>query len=103
LPRDFPKPIFWRIRGYLSCVDALEGNEPAHVPLDCGAGSMKVWLDDVALASSQGLKPVEIRTASQLTREHREIFSKAWPEWDQGQREDPREQPVGAQSGRPPK
>jgi hypothetical protein len=83
LPRDFSNPIFRRIRGYLFCVDALEGNEPAHVPHDHGAGSMKVWLDDVALASSQGLKPVEIRTALQLTREHRETFLKAWPEWDQ--------------------
>jgi hypothetical protein len=76
-------PTFLRIRGYRFYVYALEGNEPAHVHIDHGAGSMKVWLDVVALASSQGLKPAEIRAALQLTREHRETLLKAWHEWDQ--------------------
>jgi len=78
-----PGKAFLRIRGYRFYVHALEGNEPAHAPSDHGAGSMKVWLDDFALASSQGLKPVEIRAALQLAREDRETFLKAWPEWDQ--------------------
>jgi hypothetical protein len=76
-------PTFLRIRGYRFYVYAHEGNEPAHVHIDHGAGTMKVWLADLSVASSQGLKPAEIRAALLITREHREILLKAWHEWDQ--------------------
>ena len=75
-------PTFLRIRGFRFYAHALEGNEPAHVHIDRGSGSMKVWLGDLSVASSQGLKPAEIRAALQLTREHRAILLKAWHEWE---------------------
>ncbi|MEO7797116.1 MAG: DUF4160 domain-containing protein [Opitutaceae bacterium] len=75
-------PTFLRIRGYRFYAYALEGNEPAHVHIEHGSGSMKVWLTDVSIASSEGLKPAEIRAALQLTREHRTILLKAWHEWE---------------------
>ena len=76
-------PTFLRIRGYRFYAYALEGNEPPHVHIDHGSGLMKVWLSDVSLAWSRGLKPAEIRAALQLTREHRALLLKAWHEWDQ--------------------
>ena len=76
-------PTFLRIRGYRFYAYALEGAEPAHVHIDHGSGSMKVWLIDISVAWSRGLKPSEIRAALKLTREHREFLLKAWQEWDQ--------------------
>ena len=75
-------PTFLRIRGYRFYAYALEGNEPAHVHIDRGSGSMKVWLGDLSVASSQGLKPAEIRAALQITRAHRAILLKAWHDWE---------------------
>ena len=75
-------PTFLRIRGYRFYAYALEGNEPAHVHIDRGSGSMKVWLVDLSVASSQGLKPAEIRAALQITRAHRAILLKAWHDWE---------------------
>ena len=41
-------PTFLRIRGFRFYAYALEGNEPAHVHIDRGSGSMKVWLGDLS-------------------------------------------------------
>jgi len=75
-------PTFLRIRGYRFYAYALEGNEPAHVHINHGSGSMKVWLSDLSVAWSRELKAAEIRAALQLTREHRVLLLKAWHEWD---------------------
>ena len=75
-------PTFLRIRGFRFYAYALEGNEPAHVHIDRGSSSMGVWLGDLSVVSSQGLKPAEIRAALQLAREHRAILLKAWHEWE---------------------
>ena len=83
LARFVGMPTFLRIRGYRFYAYALEGAEPAHVHIDHGSGSMKVWLIDISVAWSRGLKPSEIRAALKLTREHREFLLKAWHEWDQ--------------------
>lgn len=74
-------PTFLRIRGYRFYAYAEEGNEPAHVHIDKGSGSMKVWLKDLSIAWSEGLKPAEIRAALRLTRENRTLLVEAWHEW----------------------
>ena len=76
-------PTFLRIRGFRFYAFAEEGNEPPHIHIDKGSGSMKVWLEDLSVVWSRGLKPAEIRAALQLTREHRAALLKAWHEWDQ--------------------
>ena len=76
-------PTFLRIRGYRFYVYAEEGNEPPHIHIDKGSGTMKVWLTDVSVALSEGLKPAEIRAALRLTHEHRTTLLESWHEWQQ--------------------
>lgn len=52
-------PTILRILGYRFYFYAMEGNEPAHVHIDKGAGTVKVWLANLRIASSEGLKPSE--------------------------------------------
>lgn len=74
-------PTFLRIRGYRFYAYAEEGNESAHVHIDKGSGTMKVWLSDVSVAFSKGLKPAEIRTALVLVGENQSLLLHAWNEW----------------------
>ena len=74
-------PTILRIRGYRFYFFAEEGSEPPHVHIEKGSGAMKVWLDDTLIASSEKLKPGEIRVALQLTRKHRSFLLQSWHEW----------------------
>ena len=74
-------PTFLRIRGYRFFVYAEEGNEPAHVHVAKGGGTMKIWLGDLSVVWSEGLKPAEIRAALRLAHEHRIHLLNAWNEW----------------------
>ena len=74
-------PTILRILGYRFYFYAMEGNEPPHVHIDKGAGTLKVWLDDLRVADSEGLKPAEIRTALKLASEHQKLLKKAWHEF----------------------
>jgi hypothetical protein len=76
-----PMPTFLLIRGYRFYAYAEEGNEPAHVHIDKGSGTLKVWLADISVAFSERLKPAEIRTALALVRENRSVLLQAWNEW----------------------
>lgn len=76
-------PTFLRIRGYRFYVYAEEGNEPPHVHIDKGSGTMKVWLANLSVAFSEGLKPAEIRVGLRLTHEHRKALLESWHEWQQ--------------------
>lgn len=44
-------------------------------------GKLKVWLRPLALASSEGLKPTEIREGLLLTREYRAYLLFQWHEY----------------------
>jgi hypothetical protein len=74
-------PTCLRIRGYRFYAYAEEGNEPAHVHIDKGSGTMKVWLADISVVFSEGLKPAEIRTALALVRENPFGLQQPWNEW----------------------
>ena len=75
-------PTVLRIRGYRFYFYALEGTEPAHVHVDKGAGTIKLWLRDLAIARTEGLKPAEIREVLRLTREHHHHLLTAWHEFE---------------------
>lgn len=47
-------PTFLRIRGYRFYAYAEEGNEPAHIHIDKGSGTMKDWLADIPSFSAKG-------------------------------------------------
>jgi hypothetical protein len=74
-------PTILFIRGYRFYFFAEEGNEPPHVHIEKGAGSIKVWLDDTSIMKSENLKPPEIRAALQLTRKYRSLLLNSWHEW----------------------
>lgn len=74
-------PTVLRIRGYRFYFYAREGSEPAHVHIEKGGGALKVWLGDVTIAKTEGLKPAEIREALKLTNEHRPLLVQAWHEF----------------------
>ena len=76
-------PTVLRFRGYRFYFFAEEGNEPPHVHVDKGSGTAKFWLADWSIASSEGLKPAEIRLALKIGRQHEQILKEAWNEFHQ--------------------
>ena len=77
----FRVPTLLRIRGFRFYVYAEESTEPAHVHIDKGSGTMKVWLRDNAIAHIEGLKPAEIRAALVFVREHHKLLVDGWNEF----------------------
>ena len=55
--------------------------EAPHAHIDKGAGTPKVWLTDLSVAYSEGLKVGEIRTALRLARKYPVSLVKAWHEF----------------------
>jgi hypothetical protein len=76
-------PTVLRSRGFRFYFFAEEGNEPPHVHVDKGSGTVKFWLRDWSIASSEGLKPAEIRLASEIAKENAQILNEAWHEFHQ--------------------
>ncbi len=58
-----------------------EGNEPAHVHVECGNGLAKFWLHNAELAKSRGLRGHELSTIRRLVIEHKTSFLEAWNEY----------------------
>lgn len=73
-------PTILRILGYRFYFYALEDKEPPHAHIDKGSGTLKVWLDDLRVAHSEGLKPAEVRAALKLSCEHQKLLLQAWHE-----------------------
>ncbi len=74
-------PTLARIGPYRFYHYSHEPNEPAHVHIDRDEATMKVWLEPVALARSQGFKRPEIGTVVVLVTENKDTFVKAWNEY----------------------
>ncbi|MFN3076127.1 MAG: DUF4160 domain-containing protein [Alphaproteobacteria bacterium] len=55
-----------------------EPNEPAHVHVDTGTGSAKIWLTPVSVAGSVALSSHELADLVRVVRRHREHFMEAW-------------------------
>ncbi len=58
-----------------------EGNEPAHVYIDCAEKSVKLWLHDVTLAYNDGFNAVEIARLIDRVRHRRDKYKEAWNEY----------------------
>ena len=56
-------------------------NDPPHVHVDRDKASCKVWLAQVALASSLGFNARELRDIERLVSLNRAILLKAWEEF----------------------
>jgi hypothetical protein len=55
-----------------------ETTEPPHIHVDRDNQTAKFWITPVALASSIGLSPRELRTLQLLVIEYRALFLEAW-------------------------
>ena len=76
-------PTVLRVRGYRFYFFSEEGNEPPHVHVDKGSGTIKLWLANLSTAYQEGLKPAEIRVILAIARENHQLLLEAWHEFDQ--------------------
>jgi Domain of unknown function (DUF4160) len=75
-------PTVLRIKGYRFYFFAQEGHEPAHVHVDKGSGTMKIWLRDLAIAHTERLKQSEVQEILRLARQHQQFLLRAWHEFE---------------------
>ena len=71
-------PTVRRVSGYRFFFYSLEGTEPPHIYVECGAATAKYWLNPVALAGSREFRAQELNRIRALVIEHRAAFKEAW-------------------------
>ncbi|MEB3202624.1 MAG: DUF4160 domain-containing protein [Synechococcus sp.] len=74
-------PTILRSGPYRVYFQSHEPNEPPHVHVDRDRASCKMWFNPVALASSLGFKPAELRDIERLVSDNRAMPAKAWGEF----------------------
>jgi hypothetical protein len=67
-------PTVLRIRSFRFHFYSDEGNEPAHVHIDCADGECKFWLNPIKLASNYNVPAIKIREIEKLVFENRELL-----------------------------
>ena len=76
-------PTVHRERGFDFYFYAEEGNEPAHMHVDKGGGTAKVWLKPVRLAWADGLKVKEIRQIMRIAKRDQARLLEKWNEFSE--------------------
>ena len=71
-------PTVLRVSGFRLYFYSHEPNEPAHVHIDRGGASAKVWLMPVTLASNGGFTAKEIADVLRLVRTHQQRLLEMW-------------------------
>jgi hypothetical protein len=71
-------PTVLRANGYRFYFYSHEPGEPAHVHVDKGGASAKVWLDRVSVARNRGFRASELNAIFHLVRDHRSALLEAW-------------------------
>lgn len=71
-------PTVLRLHGFRYHFYSHEPNEPAHVHVDKGERSAKVWLDPVAVARNRGYRPTELGVILRVVRDHQAMMLEAW-------------------------
>lgn len=74
-------PTVLRMNGYRFYFFSHEPNEPPHIYVDRGDGSLKAWLDPVELVRNHGFRPREINAILAMVEEHRTTLLEAWHEY----------------------
>lgn len=78
-------PTILRVEGYRFYFYSHEPNEPPHVHVDKGEGTMKVWLEEVRIAKHRGFRAKERAAILTHVTAHRGAMLEAWHEYfDQG-------------------
>ena len=71
-------PTVLRAEGAKLYFTSREPNEPAHIHVDRGGASAKMWLDPVVLASNSGFAAHELGGLLRLVRERQVELPEAW-------------------------
>ncbi|WP_439234020.1 DUF4160 domain-containing protein [Klebsiella quasipneumoniae] len=71
-------PTILRVGGFRFYFYSHEPNEPAHVHIDKGNATAKIWLHDVSIARSVSFASHELRILQRLVTEHRILLQEAW-------------------------
>lgn len=71
-------PTLLRIGPFRFYFFSHEPNEPPHVHVDRDSATIKVWLEPVEVAKSQGFRAHEIGGIVAMVEEHRIQFLEAW-------------------------
>ena len=71
-------PTVHRQDGFRFYFYSHEPNEPAHVHVDGGGASAKVWLTPVQVAVNMGCSARELAEVLRIVREHREKLLEEW-------------------------
>lgn len=74
-------PTLLRTGPYRVYFFSHEPNEPPHVHVDRDDATCKFWLDPIALASSFGFSPSELRRIHRLVSEHQVEFWRQWHDY----------------------
>ena len=74
-------PTVHREQGCVFYFYAEEGNEPAHVHVDKGDGTAKLWLSPLRLARIEGLKVKEIRQIMSIAEREQAKLLEEWNEF----------------------
>lgn len=73
-------PTVLIIKGHRFFFYSLEGNEPAHIHVECDGKVGKFWLDPVNLASSYGFRSHELTEIRSLVIQYKVLFLEKWNE-----------------------
>jgi hypothetical protein len=74
-------PTVLRKYGFVFYFYAHEPTEPPHVHVDCGGGTVKLWLNPVRVAWTADLKPAAVRQAVQLAERYEKHLVEKWHEF----------------------
>ncbi len=74
-------PTLLRIGAFRFYFYSHEPNEPPHVHVDRGNATIKIWLDNLEVAKSQGYRAHEISGIVALVEQHQTAFVEAWHEY----------------------
>jgi hypothetical protein len=77
-------PTVLRWNGYRFYFFSNEGMEPAHIHVDKGGCTAKVWLSPVALARNMGYSAREVAEILQKIEEQAAAFTDAWNDYFRG-------------------
>lgn len=71
-------PTIHRERGYRFSFYSREPGEPPHVHVFRDGVEAKIWIDPIALASSDGFSAKHLRDSIEIIRAHRVDFMERW-------------------------
>jgi hypothetical protein len=74
-------PTIMRIGPFRLYFYSHEPNEPPHIHVDKDFATIKIWLDQVEVAKSQGFKAHEIGAIIAMVEGHRLALLEAWHEY----------------------